>query len=235
MSAMPWIHRLLFCVLAVATAAPAIAQDGVLRVYIARHGITDWNVALRVQGSTDNPLNETGRKQAAALVERMRGVQLDHIYTAGLQRARQTAEGFTNVKQTPIAGLNERNHGKFEGIVDDPKNNAEMSAEYRKRIRIVDDSLDGGESLGDQHKRVGAATRDILSRHKKGGSILIVGHGADHGGTARPRAGCRAEPHPPGQRRGLHGRAASRPAADDLEEHHHGDAGRAVSAGVLPE
>jgi len=180
MSARPWIHRLLFCVIAVATAAPAIAQDGVLRVYIARHGITDWNVALRVQGSTDNPLNETGRKQAAALVERMRGVHLDHIYTAGLQRARQTAEGFTNVKQTPIAGLNERNHGKFEGIVDDPKNNAEMSAEYRKRIRIVDDSLDGGESLGDQHKRVGAATRDILSRHKKGGSILIVGHGGSN-------------------------------------------------------
>jgi broad specificity phosphatase PhoE len=180
MSASPWIHRLLFCVLAVATAAPAIAQDGVLRVYIARHGITDWNVAMRVQGSTDNSLNETGRKQAAALIERMKGVHLDHIYTAGLVRTRQTAEGFTNVKQTAIPGLNERNHGKFEGIVDDPKNNAEMSAEYRKRIRIVDDSLDGGESLGDQHKRVGAATRDILSRHKKGGSILIVGHGGSN-------------------------------------------------------
>lgn len=161
-------------------AGPAIAADNVLRVYIARHGITDWNVALRVQGSTDNPLNETGRKQAAALVERMRGVQLDHIYTAGLQRARQTAEGFTTVKQTPVPGLNERNHGKFEGIVDDPKTNADLSAEYRRRIRVVDDSLDGGESLGDQSKRVGAATREILARHKNGGAILIVGHGGSN-------------------------------------------------------
>ncbi len=172
--------RSLIALIAVAVATPLYASDNVLRVYIARHGITDWNVAMRVQGSTDNPLNETGRKQAAALIERMKGVHLDHIYTAGLLRTRQTAEGFTNIKQTAIPGLNERNHGKFEGIVDDPKNNAEMSAEYRKRIRIVDDSLDGGESLGDQHKRVGAATRDILSRHKKGGSILIVGHGGSN-------------------------------------------------------
>ncbi len=172
--------RSLIVLIAATVATPLYAADNVLRVYIARHGITDWNVAMRVQGSTDNSLNETGRKQAAALIERMKGVHLDHIYTAGLVRTRQTAEGFTNVKQTAIPGLNERNHGKFEGIVDDPKNNAEMSAEYRKRIRIVDDSLDGGESLGDQHKRVGAATRDILSRHKKGGSILIVGHGGSN-------------------------------------------------------
>jgi len=174
------LAHLIVAIAALVITAPLFAADNVLRVYIARHGITDWNVALRVQGSTDNSLNETGRKQAAALVDRMQGVQLDHIYTAGLQRTRQTAEGFTSVKQTAIPGLNERNHGKFEGIVDDPKNNAEMSAEYRKRIRLVDDSLDGGESLGDQGKRVGAATRDILSRHKKGGSILIVGHGGSN-------------------------------------------------------
>lgn len=174
------VIRSMLAVLALTVVTPLFAAESVLRVYIARHGITDWNVALRVQGSTDNPLNETGRKQAAALVERMKGVHLDHIYTAGLQRARQTAEGFTKIKQTAIPGLNERSHGKFEGIVDDPKNNAEMSAEYRKRIRIVDDALDGGESLGDQHKRVGAATRDILARHKQGGSILIVGHGGSN-------------------------------------------------------
>ncbi len=174
------LARLIVAATALTFTAPLFAADNVLRVYIARHGITDWNVALRVQGNTDNSLNETGRKQAAALVERMRGVQLDHIYTAALVRTRQTAEGFTGVKQTAIPGLNERSHGKFEGIVDDPKNNAEMSAEYRRRIRIVDDSLDGGESLGDQWKRVGAATRDILSRHKNGGNILIVGHGGSN-------------------------------------------------------
>ncbi len=174
------LAQLIVAVSVLAVTAPLFAADNVLRVYIARHGITDWNVAMRVQGSTDNSLNETGRKQAAALVERMRGVQIDHIYTAGLVRTRQTAEGFTGIKQTAITGLNERNHGKFEGIVDDPKNNAEMSAEYRKRIRIADDSLDGGEALGDQWKRVGAATRDILSRHKNGGTILIVGHGGSN-------------------------------------------------------
>jgi 2,3-bisphosphoglycerate-dependent phosphoglycerate mutase len=171
------LMRFVLSVSALAFAAPLFAQEGVLRVYLARHGITDWNVATKVQGATDNPLNETGRKQAAALVERLKGVPLDHIYTTALVRTKQTAEGIANVKQTAIAGLNERHHGKFEGIVDDPKTNADMSAEYRKRIRIADDSLDGGESLADQHKRVGAATRDILARHKKGGSILIVGHG----------------------------------------------------------
>ena len=42
-----------------------------MKLYIIRHGQTDWNVAGKIQGSQDIPLNETGREQAACLAKGM--------------------------------------------------------------------------------------------------------------------------------------------------------------------
>ena len=58
----------------------------VLRIYIARHGQTDWNVEGRLQGDTNVPLNATGRRQAVELAEQLKGVQLDAIFSSALKR-----------------------------------------------------------------------------------------------------------------------------------------------------
>ena len=42
-------------------------RDGDTRLYLCRHGETEWNVQRRVQGSTDKPLNANGRAQVAWL------------------------------------------------------------------------------------------------------------------------------------------------------------------------
>jgi len=136
------------------------AQDiGVLRIYLARHGQTDWNLEGRLQGSIDTPLNATGQQQASDLAARLKGVRLDAVYSSALRRSRDTAEVVRGaVPLTPLAGFNERRLGKFQGQKlasstaggasagpsDDP-----LTQEYERRSANPDDSLDGGESLND--------------------------------------------------------------------------------------
>jgi broad specificity phosphatase PhoE len=150
--------------------------DEVLRIYLARHGQTDWNVASRLQGQTDVPLNERGRSQARELAARMAGVRLDAIYTSALQRTRQTAEALNGVAPTfALAGLNEQALGAFQGLYLDGRD-PQRQAEYERRRLDPEDHMDGGESSNQHFARVQAAVQTIRSQHA-GGAVLIVGHG----------------------------------------------------------
>ena len=62
-------------------------------ILLARHGETDDNIEpIRIQGSVDTPLNDTGRAQARELAERVAGEGLQALYCSQLSRARETAE-----------------------------------------------------------------------------------------------------------------------------------------------
>lgn len=63
-----------------------------MKLYLLRHGETDWNVAWRMQGSADIPLNEKGLAQAREAAERMQNEHYDAIYSSPLKRALVTAE-----------------------------------------------------------------------------------------------------------------------------------------------
>jgi 2,3-bisphosphoglycerate-dependent phosphoglycerate mutase len=160
----------------------------ILRVYVARHGQTDWNLEGRLQGGTDIPLNATGRQQAVQLGERLKSIRLDAIYSSGLRRSRETAELIgSSAPLTSLPRLNERRLGKFEGQKlarsttgggaagaapsEDP-----LTREYDRRLIVPNDPLDGGESLEEFAGRVGQATKELLAGHRSG-AILIVGHG----------------------------------------------------------
>jgi 2,3-bisphosphoglycerate-dependent phosphoglycerate mutase len=146
-----------------------------LTVYVVRHGQTDWNKEGRIQGGTDNPLNATGREQAATLARTLADVKVDAVYTSSQQRARQTAEVFeSRAKVMPMDELRERFFGKFEGAND--KDSA-IVADWNKRRFTWDDAMEGGESLESQSRRAESALRQIRERHKDGGTIVIVGHG----------------------------------------------------------
>jgi broad specificity phosphatase PhoE len=155
-----------------ATAAP----EDVLRIYLARHGQTDWNAAGRMQGSADVPLNEKGRAQARELAVRLASVPFDAIYSSTLQRTRQTADAFKG--RAPIqalAGLNEQSVGAFTGLTQDEGDRARREA-FDRRQKDPDDTLDGGESANQHLARVKAALQAIRDAHPRG-NVLVVGHG----------------------------------------------------------
>ncbi len=153
-----------------AVVAPDAQAGGSLRLYVARHGQTDWNLAHRLQGWTDRPLDDTGRKQAIDLADTLKGVRLDAIYSSTLSRSRDTAETVAGSSMTvkSLPGLRERNYGRFQGGSDtDP--------DYLKRVNAWDDAMDGGETLNQLLARARDSI-EMIRREHPAGNVLIVAH-----------------------------------------------------------
>ena len=153
---------------------PDASATGTLRLYLARHGQTDWNVEGRMQGGTDIPLNATGRKQAAALKDHLNGVRFEAVYSSTLSRSRETAEIVRGpVPLTSLPALGERRFGKFEGLLS---NAPDTGPEFERRRWDPKDALDGGESWIAFTDRVRSAIQTIRAKHPSG-AILVVAHG----------------------------------------------------------
>ena len=151
-----------------------LAADTVLRIYLARHGQTDWNLQQRLQGSTDIPLNAVGRDQAKALARFMADIPLGAVYCSPLQRSRETAEiARGQLPLSPLAELAERRFGSLEG-----QSTADPAVRRAIDARRWDpaDSLDGGETLAAFEARVRKAIDVIRAAHPTG-NVLVVGHG----------------------------------------------------------
>lgn len=91
-----------------------------MKIWLARHGETDWNVRRLMQGCTDTDLNENGRAQAAKLGEAMVDSRIVHVYTSYLKRASLTAQIVAERLGVPCevrAGLQETGLGEWEGRV----------------------------------------------------------------------------------------------------------------------
>lgn len=91
-----------------------------LRIFLARHGETEWNRVGRWQGTTDIPLSAVGRAQARQLGERLRDRGITQVHASDLCRASETAEIVAGALGVPTvnldARLRERGFGCFEGL-----------------------------------------------------------------------------------------------------------------------
>ncbi len=88
-------------------------------LYIIRHGKTDWNALHKLQGRTDIPLNDEGRKMAEEAGKLYRDVHFDVCFCSPLIRARETAEILLRGRNVPILTDNrlaEMGFGSYEGI-----------------------------------------------------------------------------------------------------------------------
>lgn len=92
-----------------------------MKLFLIRHGQTDWNIQGKIQGSCDIELNDTGIKQAEELNKKIleRNYQFSKIYSSPKVRAFKTAEILskaTNVECILMNGLEEINLGEWEGL-----------------------------------------------------------------------------------------------------------------------
>jgi 2,3-bisphosphoglycerate-dependent phosphoglycerate mutase len=135
----------------------------VTTLLLVRHGETDWNAVGRLQGHTDRPLSDFGRRQARQLAAELEDEPLDAIYTSDLSRARETAEIAGERLGLPVVldpDLREKDWGTWEGL----------TSVERDRVEFV------GESTEAHQERILGALRRIAERHP-GGCVLIVTHG----------------------------------------------------------
>lgn len=148
---------------------------------IVRHGITEWNVSGIAQGSSDIPLNETGKSQAAALAHRLALEEpWDMIVCSDLARAKETAEIISEKLALPISffdtRLREMSGGEIEGTTEQQRLE-KWGANWRKQ----DLGMESSDSVG---KRGSEAIDSILQEYE-GKKVLVVSHGALIGITLR--------------------------------------------------
>lgn len=136
-----------------------------------RHGQTDWNIDFRLQGTTDIPLNETGRQQAREVAGLIRAADWDALITSPLSRAADTAAIVSGLALMPSAEVEplllERAFGVGEGLTYE---------EWSERFRGLD-VIPGGETVVELADRVNLLLETLLTKHR-GKRVLAVSHGA---------------------------------------------------------
>ena len=151
------------------------------RLYIMRHGRTDWNVLKKLQGRTDIPLNEEGRAMAENAREEYKDVHFDVCYCSPLVRARETAEIVLRGRNIPIIfdeRLIEMSFGIYEGVENAYKNpDCPMINFFSEPENYVPG--EGGESFDELFARTGNFLHEVVEpKLAEGKDVLIVGHGA---------------------------------------------------------
>ena len=149
------------------------------KIYLLRHGQTDYNLQGVVQGSgIDAPINATGRAQAQAFFGAYQEVQFDQLYHSALIRTRQSIQGFIDmgIPVTSLVELNEISWGNYEGTPMTP----EEGEYYRMMLDQwqqgnLDYAIAGGESPNSVAERLHRAIQIILNG--PGETILVCMHG----------------------------------------------------------
>ena len=138
-------------------------------ICLVRHGQTDWNVLGKLQGTTDIPLNNRGKKQADQCGSFLRESQWDAIITSPLKRAKQTAEIIQQKINVPIIEMEEfmeRNFGDAEGMTLKERRESFPDKKYPNQEEVIS-----------FHHRLKEGIQKINQKYPEG-RIVLVAHGA---------------------------------------------------------
>jgi len=150
------------------------------KIYLIRHGQTDFNFQNIVQGGgVDSDLNETGRAQAQAFYKVYKSIPFDKVYTSALKRSIQSVEGFIKDghKHEIHPELNEIHWGIKEKIkITEDENDYYVNIVNCWKNGQTELCIEGGESPNAVAERLRKFLDLILTREDEE-TILICMHG----------------------------------------------------------
>lgn len=149
-----------------------------MKIFLVRHGQTDWNVQHKVQGKADIDLNHTGIGQASETSKKLINTQIDLVICSTLKRTMQTAQVINAERNIPIIydeRISERDFGEMEG-----KHQEDFDFKgfwsYKKNIRY-----ETAENIQNFFKRIYSFLDDIIVKHRDMNILLVT-----HGGVSIP-------------------------------------------------
>ena len=162
-------------------------NEETLKLYIVRHGETEWNVIKRFQGQLNTPLTEKGMEKLRKTGKKLENVLFDQVYTSELGRTVASAEiilnennGYKNNKLElqKLAELNEVYFGVWQGLTYEEVflKYPEEADNYFYNVKNYNAENVEAENLKDALERFLKGINKILNRHKSG-NILVVTHG----------------------------------------------------------
>lgn len=150
------------------------------RIYLIRHGETEWNKTGRLQGHSNVLLSPEGIHQAQLLAEHMPFHTVDAVYSSDLSRAMETARILAAKFGLPViqeSGFREVNFGDWEG-----RNFSELATEVPDGFENFFTRPDrvhppNGESFLEAQSRLINALDEVVAEHEDQ-SVVVVSHGA---------------------------------------------------------
>lgn len=143
-----------------------------MKIYLTRHGQTEWNVLNKVCGRTDVALTDNGIMQASELAVNLKSAGIDMIIASPMERAYSTARIIGNELGLSVSTderLIEQNYGIYEGC--DRKN-----PDFLANKRNFTYRYPGGESMMDVAVRTYGLMNEIRDKYSDK-NVLIVCHG----------------------------------------------------------
>ncbi len=141
-----------------------------MKIYLIRHGETDWNLQGRFQGREDIPLNENGIEQAKRCGEALMTEQFCAVVTSPLIRAKRTGEiiaGYLGIDKVIVEeGIIERDFSKISG----------MTLKEREAFYASGEE-DDKESWESMSARMMSSLKEYAEQFAQG-NIVMVSHGA---------------------------------------------------------
>lgn len=149
-----------------------------MKLYIIRHGQTDWNIAKKIQGRQDIPLNGRGRYQAGCLKKAMEDRPVTAVFSSLQIRAMETAKAVASSSGSvviPVKDLMEINYGSWEGKTEEELLQEDRALYEAWWSHPAETAPPGGESISQVNERCQKAWKEI--KPQLTGDAAIVAHG----------------------------------------------------------